>query len=92
MFPLSSLVETLAFSIIVLGSGAFGRCLGLDEVVGVECCDGVSDLIGKKIEEIQELPPSWPCGDTVRGQPSGSHIESHWELNVRSPESCLSIR
>lgn len=55
-----------------LGGGAYRRCLGLDEVIWVEPCDGVSALTRGERDENSLCPPS---EDTGRRQLSANQEE-----------------
>lgn len=63
----------------VLGSGIFGRLLGIDEMVRVGPVMGLVPSQEEKRYQSFSLPPE----DTERRRPSTNQKEgSHWDLNL----------
>lgn len=86
MFPPNSYVETLTSNVMIFGGRAFGKKLGVDEVMKVGPCGGISGFVRRKRDLSLylfisvSLPPACtqerPCDDAERRWSSASQEES----------------
>lgn len=73
--PKNLYVETLTLNVMVFAGGAFGRWLGLEEVVKIEPSDGISALIRNLracAPSVLSLSLCLPYEDTMRKPQSNS--------------------